>query len=154
MRRVPVLTNPDVAPDEVQIRAALDGTFSAWQDLESALADRPFGLTLSWHRYRDGGWLRKALGGKKNLAWLAVWEGYATVTFYFAARNRDDLVALPIPDALRLQAAEAEMTGRMLPLVIEIRSRTDVDAALEVLRYKLGATGHGDRPVPALGDDR
>jgi hypothetical protein len=38
-----------------------------------------------------------------------------------------------------MQAAEAEMSGRTLPLVIEIRSRADVDAALEVLRYKLEA---------------
>ena len=136
---MPVLTNPDVAPDEVQIRAALGEAFNAWQGLESALTDPPFGLALSWHYFRDGGWLRKALRGKKNLAWLAVWKDYATVTFYFAARQREELAALPVPDALRVQAAEAEMTGRMLPLVIEIRSRADVDAALEVLRYKLGA---------------
>lgn len=137
--RVAVLTNPDVAPDEVQIRAALGDAFNAWQGLESALTEPPFGLALSWHYFRDGGWLRKALRGKRNLAWLAVWKEYATVTFYFASRQRKDLVALPIPDALRTQAAEAEMSGRMLPLVIEIRSRADVDAALEVLRYKLGA---------------
>lgn len=137
--RVPVLTNPDLAPDEAQVRAALGAAFDAWQGLESALADPPFGLALSWHYFRDGGWLRKAVRGKKNLAWLAVWKGYATVTFYFAARHRKDLVALAIPDVLRLQAAEAEMTGRMWPLVVEIRSRADVDAVLEVLRYKLGA---------------
>lgn len=136
---MPVLRNPEVSPDEVQIRAALGDAFSAWQGLESALTEAPFGLTLSWHYFRDGGWLRKALRGKRNLAWLAVWKDYATVTFYFAARQRKDLVALPIPDALRTQAAEAEMTGRMLPLVMEIRSRADVDAALEVLGYKLKA---------------
>lgn len=136
---MPVLTNPGVSPDEAQIRAALGDAFNAWQGLESALTEAPFGLALSWHYFRDGGWLRKALGGKRNLAWLAVWKDHATVTFYFAARHRRDLVALPITDALRRQAAEAELTGRILPLVIEIRSRGDVDVALEVLRYKLQA---------------
>lgn len=136
---MPVLTNPDVAPDEVQIRAALGEAFDAWLGLESDLTKPPFDLVLSWHYFRDGGWLRKALRGKKNLAWLAVWKDYGTATFYFAARHRAGLVALAIPDALRMQAAEAEMTGRMLPLVIEIRSRADVDAALEVLRYKVRA---------------
>lgn len=139
MHHVPVLTNPDVVPDEVQIRTALGGAFNAWQSLETALTDPPFGLALSWRHFRDGGWLRKAIRGKKNLAWLAVWKDYATVTFYFAARHRKDLVALPIPERLRMQAAEAKMTGRMLPLVIEIRSQADVEAALEVLRYKLRA---------------
>jgi hypothetical protein len=135
---VPVLTDPDVPPDEVQIRAALGDAFDCWKGLESALTDPPFCLALSWHYFRDGGWLLKALRGTRNFAWLAVWKDHATVTFYFAARHREELVALPIPDALRDQAAEVEMTGRMLPLVIEIRSETDVAAALEVLRYKLG----------------
>jgi Protein of unknown function (DUF3788) len=141
--RVPVLTDPDVVPDEVQIRAALGEAFVFWKGLESALTDPPFRLDLSWHYFRDGGWLRKALRGTRNLAWLAVWEDYATVTFYFAARHREGLVALPVPDALRDQAAEAEMTGRLLPLVIEIRSEADVAAALEVLRYKLGPSRPG-----------
>lgn len=138
--RVPVLTDPEVAPDERQIRSALGAAIEAWQVLESALAGPPFGLALSWHYFRDGGWLRKALRGRKNVAWLAVWKDYATVTFYFAARHREDLVSLPITDGLRRQAAEAEMTGRMLPFVIEVRALPDVDAVLEVMRYKLAAT--------------
>lgn len=85
-RRVPVLTDPAVAPDEVRIRAALGDAFEAWQNLESALTGPPFRLALSWNYFRDGGWLRKALRGTKNLAWLAVWNEYATITFYFAAR--------------------------------------------------------------------
>ena len=136
---MPVLANPDVAPDEAQIRAALGEAFNAWKGLESALTDPPFRLALSWRYFRDGGWLRKALRGTRNLAWLAIWKDHATITFYFAARHREDLVALPIPDTLRNEAAEAEMTGKMLPLVVEIRSQADVEAALEVLRYKLGA---------------
>jgi hypothetical protein len=140
---VPVLTDPDVAPDQVQIRATLGEAFNAWTGLESALTDPPFGLALSWHYFRDGGWLRKALRGTRNLAWLAVWKDHATITFYFAARHRADLVALPVPDALRSQAAAAEMTGRVLPLVIEIRSQADVEAALEVLRYKLAPRRRG-----------
>jgi hypothetical protein len=136
---VPVLTDPEVAPDEMQIRAALGGATAAWQVLESALASPPFGLALSWRYYRDGGWLRKALRGRTNVAWLGVWKDCATVTFYFAARHREGLVALPVDDGLRSQVAEAEMTGCMLPFVIEVRALPDVDAVLEVMRYKLAA---------------
>lgn len=136
---MPVLTDPEFAPDDRQIRSALGGAIEAWQVLESALAGPPFSLALSWHYFRDGGWLRKALRGRKNVAWLAVWKDYATVTFYFAARHREDLVSLPIGDGLRRQAAESEMTGRMLPFVIEVRGLPDVEAVLEVMRYKLAA---------------
>ena len=137
--RVPVLTDPDVAPDDELFSAALGRAMEAWQTLEAALADPPFDLVLSWRYYRDGGWLCKALRGQQNRAWLAVWDRYFTVTFYFAARHRSDLVALPIGADLQRQAAEAEMTGRMLPLVIEVHDVPDVEAVLEVMRYKLTA---------------
>jgi hypothetical protein len=132
--RVPVLTDPDAPPDDARIREALGEGFAAWQALESGLAAPSPGLVLSWRYYRDGGWLCRALRGGKNVAWLAVWDGYATVTCYFAARHRDDLVALPVPEDVATRAATAEMSGTMLPLVVEIRSQADVDAALEVVR--------------------
>lgn len=52
---------------------------------------------------------------------------------------RRRLVALPLPDALRTQVLGVEMSGAMLPVVVEIRSAADVDAALEVVRYRLHA---------------
>jgi hypothetical protein len=137
--RVPVLTDPDAPPDAARIREVLGGAFPAWQTLASGLAAPVVDLVLSWRHYRDGGWLCRALRGRRNVAWLAVWDGYATVTCYFAARHRDDLVALPVPEDVATRAATAEMSGAMLPLVIEIRSQADVDAALEVVRYRLRA---------------
>lgn len=136
--RVRILTDPAVAPDDARIAAALGQAFPAWQRLASALGEKPFGIAASWQYYRDGGsWLARGLRGKKNLVWLAVWNGYATATCYFAARHRADLAELAVPEALRRQAAEAQMVGRMLPIVVEIRSLADVDAVLEVLRYKM-----------------
>lgn len=135
----PVFTNPDIAPDDALIGEALNDAFAAWQGLEEALRDPAFGLSLSWAYYKDGGWLCKALRGKKNMAWLAVWRDCATMTFYFAARHREDLTALPIPENLQSQIAEVDMIGKMLPFVIRIESLPDVAPALEVLRYKLRA---------------
>jgi len=137
--RMPVLTDPGVTPNRQRISAVLGAAMQGWTALESALAEPPFDLSLSWRHYRDGGWLCKALRGQQNLAWLAVWDRYFTVTFYFAARHRADLVALPIGADLRRQAAEAEMTGRMLLLVIEVHDAPDVEAVVEVMRYKLTA---------------
>lgn len=137
--RVAVLTDPGRAPDDAQVQEHLGSSFAAWTRLEAALSGPELGLKLTWHHFRDGGWLRKALRGRKNVAWLAVWEGYATLTCYFSARHRDDLVALPLPDSLRTQVRRVEMSGAMLPVVVEIRSAADVDAALEVVRYRLHA---------------
>jgi hypothetical protein len=134
-----VLTDPDRPPDDEQVRVHLGTSFFAWQRLEAALRGPELDLALSWHHFRDGGWLCKALRGKKNIAWLAVWEGYATVTCYFSARHRDDLAALPLPDSLRTQISQVQMSGAMLPVVVEIRSPADVEAAVEVVRYRLRA---------------
>jgi hypothetical protein len=132
-----VLTDPDRPPDDEQIRVHLGPSYPAWQRLEAALRGPDLGLALSWHHFRDGGWLCKALRGKKNIAWLAVWEGYATVTCYFSARHREDLAALPLPEALLNQISQVQMSGAMLPVVIEIRSPADVEAAVEVVRHRL-----------------
>lgn len=137
--RVAVLTDPGRVPDDEQIREHLGGSFVAWQSLERTLCAPEFDLALWWHHFRDGGWLCKALRGTKNIAWLAVWEGYATVTCYFSARHRRDLAALPLPDSLRTQVAEVAMSGTMLPVVVEIRSPADVEAAVEIVRYRLRA---------------
>jgi uncharacterized protein DUF3788 len=137
--RVAVLTDPGRVPDDAQVREHLGSSFAAWTRLEVELTGPELGLQLSWHHFRDGGWLRKALRGTRNVAWLAVWDGYATVTCYFSARHREDLVSLPLPDSLRTQVRDAEMSGAMLPVVVEIRSAADAEAALQVVRYKLHA---------------
>ncbi len=137
--RVAVLTDPGRVPDDEQIRQHLGASFAAWQDLKELLSGPDFALELSWHHYRDGGWLCKAARGSKTMAWLAVWDDYATVTCYFSARHRNDLAALPLPDDLRTQVTGMEMSGAMLPVVVGIRSREDVDAATEVVRYRLRA---------------
>jgi hypothetical protein len=139
LTRVAVLTDPDRLSDDEQIREHLGASFFAWRRLESALRGPELDLALSWHHFRDGGWLCKALRGKKNIAWLAVWEGFATVTCHFSARHRDDLAALPLPDCLRTQISQVEMSGAMLPVVVEIRSPADVEAAVEVVGYRLRA---------------
>ena len=136
-RRVPVLTDPDVAPDDAVVGAALGDASEAWRRLTARLAD--LGLELAWRHYRDGGWLCRAVRGGKNIAWLAVWDGCATVTCYFAARHRSELSRLPVPDELRAPVAETEMSGRLLPVVVEVRTSADADTAAEVVRFKLAS---------------
>lgn len=136
-RRVPVLTDPDVTPDDEQIGHLLGGSFAAWRRLTEQLTG--LGLHLTWRHYRDGGWLCRAQRGGKNVAWLAVWDGSATVTCYFAARHRPELMRLPVPETLRAHVAGTEMSGRLLPVVVEIRTSADADAGVEVVRLKLAS---------------
>lgn len=132
-----MFVDPDVPPDERRIAGVLGDAAEAWRHLSAHLA--ALDLELSWRHYRDGGWLCRAVRGGKNVAWLGVWDGCATLTCYFAARHRERLVQLPVPAELRDQAARAEMSGSLLPLVIEVRTLADAEAAAEVVRFKLGS---------------
>lgn len=134
-RRVPVLTDPEVSPDDALIEAALATAAPAWRHLGELLGASGLGLELSWRHYRDGGWLCPAIRGGKNVAWLAVWDGYATVTCYFAERHRPVLAALPVPEAVR--ASSADLSGRLLPVVVEVHRPEDADAAAEVVAARI-----------------
>ena len=137
--RAAVLTDPVRVPDDGQVARHLGASYAAWQDLKEMLSRPEFNLELSWHHYRDGGWLCKAVRGRKNVAWLAVWDGYATVTCYFPARHREGLMALHLPEHLQTRIAGAELSGATLPVIVEIRTPADLDAAVEIIRYRLRA---------------
>jgi hypothetical protein len=136
---VPILLDEAQEPTDAIIEDALGPAYPAWEKLTAALTGPEFHLKLGWVFYSDGGWLCKALKGSKNQAWLGVWEGYASVAYYFAARHRADLANLAIPQELQDRAAQAALIGKMLPLMIELRTTPDTDAALEVMRYRVKA---------------
>ena len=128
-------------PNNQLIEDALGSSFAAWQQLEELLTGPDHNLVLEWNHYRDGGWLCKALMGKKNLAWLAVWEGYATITFYFAARHREDLLDLALPEEVLQTITNAETTfkGKLLPVVLELRQPADAAAVTPLAHFKATA---------------
>ena len=134
----PALTDPAVTPTPALIDAALGEAAPAWHDLLTTL-DEEFGLAVEWRWYRDGGWLGKVLKGKKNLAWLCVWPGYGSITFYFPARHRDTLAALPLPAELRADVTSGERVGASIAVKVDLRTPTDVDAATTLLRHKMTA---------------
>jgi len=126
-----------VTPDEDLVSASLGEAAPAWRRLEHLLGGSGLGLELSWRHYRDGGWLCRAVRSGKNVAWPAVWDGYATVTCYFAEPHRGALASLRVPEAAR--AASADLAGRLLPVVVEVRTVEDAVGAAEVVRLKLGS---------------
>lgn len=76
-----------------------------WDETIALFADA--GAPVSWRCYRDGGWLAKAVAGRKTLAWLAVEEDVVRITFSFAERHRPALAAAP---SLLLRCANVSQT--------------------------------------------
>ncbi len=134
----PIKDDAGLVVDDAVIRLALGEAYPRWQELTETLGSE-FGLAASWQFYRDGGWLAKVLKGKKNLAWLTIWEGFPRMTFYFPARHREPLTILDIPSELSQRIADAPMSGATLPVSLELRTSEDVATALTILRYKIKA---------------
>lgn len=99
------------------------------------------GAPVSWRCYRDGGWLAKAVAGRKTLAWLAVEEDLVRITLSFAERHRPALAAAPsLPAEVRERVADTALIGRLLRVPLEVRSSADVALVSAVLAIKLAAT--------------
>lgn len=123
-------------PTAESIRDALASASGAWDELIAALAAA--GAPVAWRYYRDGGWLAKAAAGGRTIAWLSVEEGSARITFTFAERHRAVLANTEtLPEQLRRRLADAPLSGRILPVSLEIRDTDDVALAEAVLRVKL-----------------
>ena len=114
-----VFRDPGVEPTTESIRAALGPAADTWDELSAMIAES--GALLAWRYSRDGGWLARASHGRKTIAWLNVAQGHARITFYFAERDRSTLIHNPaLTDELRHQIATATLSGRLLPVTLEL----------------------------------
>ncbi|GAA1628762.1 hypothetical protein GCM10009805_23890 [Leucobacter chromiireducens subsp. solipictus] len=122
----------DGPPGPARIARLLGPAMPAWELLLQGCAELEPVAQASWKYYADGGWLCRVQRGTKTLAWLALREGYATATCYFAERHRDPITEIPGC----AWVAEVPMIGRMLPVQLELRTAADAGLALELLRAK------------------
>jgi hypothetical protein len=120
------------------IHAVLGPASDAWDELTTSVADS--GALLVWRYYRDGGWLARATKGQKTVAWLSVAQGHATITFYFAERHRSILAQNPaLTDEMRRHIAATPLSGRLLPVTLEIHDSRHLHQVRALLAAKLGA---------------
>lgn len=134
--RVNAFKEKDVAPTAVLEQAALGSTYDAYAQTMSNL--EAAGLELEWAFYRDGGWLQKCLDGRKNVAWICVNEGVATVACYIPTRHCEELLSLDLPTTLLDEVRALDVTKKSLPVIIELRSSVDARAASELVAFKRG----------------
>lgn len=130
-----VFRDPGIEPTTESIRAALGPAADAWDELTALIAET--GSLLAWRYYRDGGWLARASKGRKTIAWLSVAHGHARITFHFAERDRSILAHDPaITDELRHQIATAPLSGRLLPVTLDLHDRRHLPQVRALLSTK------------------
>ena len=114
-----VFRDVDVEPTGAAIRDILGSRADVWDETVALFTG--VGAPVSWRYYRDGGWLAKAVAGKKTIAWLAVEEDFVRITFYFAERHRTALRDSPdLPREVRERVKDTPLTGRLLPVTFKL----------------------------------
>ena len=132
---VQLLKDPDIFPSDEVLKSALGRSYSAFTTFIEKLRD--YGIEREWHYYNDGkNWLGKNLYKKKNLFWLSVWDGHFKTTFYFTEKTRAGVEELPISEELKRQFSNTKTMGRLVPLLVTVRKKADLDDVFALIAYK------------------
>ena len=134
-RHMVVFKDPGVQPTPGLIEDALDDAAPCWTMLTDHFAD--VGAPVEWRYYREGGWLGKAVGKGRTVGWLSVEDGYVSLTCYFAERHRLPLLGDESLAKLHPAIAQTPLSGRLLPVTLEVRSTSDVGTAYHVIAAKI-----------------
>ena len=132
-----ILKDGTVFPDMEVLKCALKDSFPIYEEFLGVLTE--LGITPEWNYYKDGGsWLCKMLLKKKNMGWIAVFDGYFSVTFYFLERHLEAIAELEISEQIKEDFCKAKAHGKLLPMrIIAADSLAIKDIAI-VIQLKKG----------------
>jgi len=134
-----LLKDKQVVPDDKVLKTALGESYTAYDELIKTVMAGESGLSPQWNYYNDGkAWLCKVVYKKKTVFWLSVWEGYFKAAFYFTERNCDAIEGLEIAPEIKQSFRSATPIGKLIPLVISVRSSIQLPDLLRIIAYKKG----------------
>ncbi len=129
--------DPKSPPTEKSIQAALGRAAGTWRALfEKIHAEHP-DLTESWNYYHDGkSWLLKVVQKKKTMFWLIVEKGSFRLTFYFAHRLTDQLLAGDLSAERKTAIKESAATGKLAGVSIKFGPRSGIGDVMALIDLK------------------
>ena len=122
-------------PDSNVLEGALGKDYKLYEQFAEKINAKK--LTLEWNYYNDGkSWLCKTLNKKKNMCWLSIWNTGFKLTFYFTEKTMPGVYNLEISDELMETAKEAKPAGKLLPIILSIKSKKNLNDG-KLLEYKM-----------------
>ena len=130
-----VLKDANVLPDSNVLKSVLKDDFSKFEEFSGLLSD--LGITPEWNYYKDGGaWLCKMLVKKKNMGWIAVFDGYFSVTFYFTEKHLEAIAGLQISEQIKEDFSTVKSIGKLLPMRIIAADSSSIKDIATVIQFK------------------
>lgn len=132
----PLLNEQNIFPSNEVLKSVLAESYLAFEQLSAILTNEQ-GLVLEWNYYKDGNsWLCKALNKKKNLFWLSAWDKFFKASFYFTEKHLESFAVLDISETLKEELYRARPIGKLIPLLLEIRTSEQLSDLLKIVEFK------------------
>ena len=133
-----LLEDPGIIPTATVLGKVLGNLYPVYSEFMEMVKSEVFCLNPEWRYYKDGkAWLCKITSKKKTVAWLSVWPDCFKIAFYFTEKSGDGIPGLIIDDSIKEFYLNHKPVGKLKPLVIEVRSKSQLDDINTLIKYKI-----------------
>ncbi|CDN30828.1 hypothetical protein BN938_0723 [Mucinivorans hirudinis] len=132
----PILNNPTIEPTPEVLQSVMGENYENYLSFMTLVSK--YGLITEWRYYNDGkSWLCKMMYKKKNIFWFSVWVDCFKTTFYFTEKEIENIGALSISEAIKSNFFMQKPIGKLIPMIIEVKSSEPLQDIDAVIGYKL-----------------
>ena len=136
---IQLLIDPDVFPSAEVLGKALDKKYPVFKEFICTVESEDLKLIPNWRYYKDGkAWLCKITLKKKTVVWLSVWSDCFKVAFYFTEKSGEGIPGLRIDDSIKEFYLNHKPIGKLKPIVVEVRSKSQLVDINTLIKYKIG----------------
>jgi hypothetical protein len=132
-----LLRDQEIFPGKEVLEKVLADSYPVYKEFIGIISDEKYGLVPQWNYYKDGkAWLCKVVYKKKTVFWLSVWDKYFKIAFYFTEKTSPGIAKLNIDKSILEDFSHTKPAGKLLPLVITFRKKSQIPDALKIIEYK------------------
>jgi len=136
-----LLRDPQIYPEKEVLISTLGNSFAACEELMAILSSEYYSFDFQWNYYKDGkAWLCKVCYKKKTVFWLSVWDKFFKTSFFFTEKNLVGVLSLEIDEQIKDYFNNSKPIGKLIPLVVNIESKEQINDVLTIIRYKINAS--------------
>ncbi len=136
---IQLLKDPDILPTAEVLEKVLGKKYPVFREFLNSAESEEFKLSPEWRYYKDGkAWLCKITFRKKTVVWLSVWPDCFKLGFYFTEKSGGGIPDLKINDSYKKDYLNHAPIGKLKPLVIETRMKSQLSDINILIKYKIG----------------
>jgi hypothetical protein len=125
----PSLKDENEYPGDEVLTRHLGAMKSVWDMFIDSLHRDYQSVAGEWRYYNDGkNWLFKVTKKKKTMCWVAVYDGFFTVGFYFSDKAEPLLIGSTLQPRYKDQFLTGKRYGKIRAVIVSITDASDLDA--------------------------